>query len=318
MPSVEEINRLVAIAREYYVNKKTQAEIAKEFNLSRPTISKLLQEAEYENIVQINIIDPLYRDSELANKLRESLQLQNVIVVHGSRKNPGIALKNIAINAAIYFCKVMDSTVHKIGIGWGRTMFQVSLAMETAVRNDLQFIPLLGGVGQINPSFQVHQITQRIADVCGGSWLQLHVPGIIENKEIRKNLLDSRDVQDVISNWENLDLALVGIGEAPPFKRNIIFESYVDDEEKTQLLEKKAVGDICMRFFDMKGKTIDYLKQEIISIPLNYLKNTPRVIAAAGGLRKARSIIGASKGGYITDLVVDEDTGIEILQILEK
>jgi DNA-binding transcriptional regulator LsrR (DeoR family) len=318
MPTREEINRLVTIAREYYVNKKTQAEIAEEFNLSRPTISKLLQEAEDENIVQISIIDPLYRDSELANHLRDVLQLQNVIVVHGSRKNPGITQKNIAINAAWYFGKVIDNTVHKIGIGWGRTMFQVSLAMETAVRSDLQFIPLLGGVGQINPSFQVHQITQRVADICGGTWLQLHVPGIIENKEIRRDLLKSRDVQNVISNWENLDLALVGIGEAPPFKRNIIFESYVDDEEKTQLLEKKAVGDICMRFFDMNGKVIDYLKQEIISIPLNILKNTPRVLAAAGGPRKARSIIGASRGGFITDLIIDEDTGNEILQILNK
>ncbi|RJQ44601.1 MAG: sugar-binding transcriptional regulator [Anaerolineaceae bacterium] len=314
----EEINRLVAIAREYYVNKKTQAEIAEEFDLSRPTISKLLQEAEDENIVQISIIDPLYRDSELANHLRDVLQLQNVIVVYGSRKNPGITQKNIAINAAWYFCKVIDDTIHKIGIGWGRTMFQVSLAVETAVRGDIQFIPLLGGVGQINPSFQVHQIIQRIADVCGGTWLQLHVPGIIENKEIRRDLLKSRDVQEVISNWENLDLALVGIGEAPPFKRNIIFESYVDDAEKTQLLEKKAVGDICMRFFDINGKIIDYLKQEIISIPLHILKNTPRVVAAAGGPRKARSIIGACRGGFITDLVVDEDTGNEILQILNK
>jgi len=318
MPKREEINRLVMIAREYYVNKKTQAEIAEEFDLSRPTISKLLQEAEDANIVQISIIDPLYRDSELASRLQDTLQLQNVVVVHGDPKNQGISQKNIALNAAWYFCKMVDDTVHKIGIGWGRTMYQVSLAMETAVRNDLQFIPLLGGVGQINPSFQVHQITQRVADVCGGTWLQLHVPGIIENKEIRKNLLNSRDVQNVISNWENLDLALVGIGEAPPFKRNIIFESYVDDEEKTQLLEKKAVGDICMRFFDIHGKIINYLKQEIISIPLNVLKNTQRVIAAAGGSRKARSIIGASRGGFITDLVTDEDTGNEILQILNQ
>jgi len=318
MPTREEINRLVMIAREYYINKKTQAEIAKEFDLSRPTISKLLQEAEHANIVQISIIDPLYRDAELEAHLQEMLQLQNVIVVHGSRKNQGITQKNIAINAAWHFCKVIDETIHKIGIGWGRTMYQVSLAMNSAIRNDLQFIPLLGGVGQINPSFQVHQITQRIAEVCGGTWLQLHAPGIIENREIREKLLDSRDVQNVIANWENLDLALVGIGEAPPFKRNVIFESYVADEEKEQLLEKKAVGDICMRFFDINGKIIDYLKQEIISIPLNVLKNTPRVIAAAGGPRKAPSIIGASRGGFITDLITDEDTGNEIYQILNK
>lgn len=318
MPTQNEINRLVAVAREYYINKKTQIQIAEEFGLSRPTISKLLQEAEDENIVQITIVDPLYKNADLALQLQSQLQLHNVIVVHGNNKNMGITQRNIAVNAAWYFCKMIDDTVQRIGIGWGRTMYQVSLAVETAVRGNLQFIPLLGGVGQINPSFQVHQIIQRIADVCGGTWMQLHVPGIIENKEIRKDLLKPADVQEVITNWGNLDVALVGIGEAPPFKRNIIFESYVDDDEKTQLLEKKAVGDICMRFFDIKGNSIDYLKQEIISIPLNHLKNTPRVIAAAGGPRKARSIIGASRGGYITDLITDEDTGNEILGILEN
>ena len=51
MPTQNEINRLVAVAREYYINKKTQIQIAEEFGLSRPTISKLLQEAEDENIV---------------------------------------------------------------------------------------------------------------------------------------------------------------------------------------------------------------------------------------------------------------------------
>lgn len=29
-------------------------------------------------------------------------------------------------------------------------------------------------------------------------------------------------------------------------------------------------------------------------------------------------IIGASRGGFITDLIIDEDTGNEILQVLNK
>lgn len=318
MASRDEINRLVAVAREYYLNKKTQAQIAADFGLSRPTISKLLQEAEALNIVQISVRDPLYQNDDLSGQIRELLNLHHVVVVQSNNKNPGITQHNIAINAAFYFSQSIDDTIRKIGIGWGRTMYQTSLAMEGHIRDDLQFIPLLGGVGQIKPSFQVHQIIQRIAEVCGGSWLQLHVPGIIQNKQIRDDLLKPPDVQEVISSWENLDLALVGIGEAPPFKRNIIFESYVDDVEKERLLKKHAIGDICMRFFDINGQEIDYLVQEIISVPLNVLKNTPRVIAAAGGVRKARSIVGASRAGYISDLVVDEDTCREILRIMEE
>jgi deoxyribonucleoside regulator len=90
MPTQNEINRLVAVAREYYINKKTQIQIAEEFGLSRPTISKLLQEAEDENIVQITIVDPLYKNADLALQLQSQLQLHNVIVVHGNNKNMGI------------------------------------------------------------------------------------------------------------------------------------------------------------------------------------------------------------------------------------
>jgi DNA-binding transcriptional regulator LsrR (DeoR family) len=109
----------------------------------------------------------------------------------------------------------------------------------------------------------------------------------------------------------------VGIGESP-VSSEIIFQDDVPDLEKKGLVEKGAVGDICMRFFDKNGKAVSYLKQEIMSIELDELARIPEVIAVAGGIQKVDAIIGASHAEYINTLITDELTALKVIEKLES
>jgi DNA-binding transcriptional regulator LsrR (DeoR family) len=71
-----------------------------------------------------------------------------------------------------------------------------------------------------------------------------------------------------------------------------------------------------MRFFNEKGKPVDYLVQDIMSIELHELSRVPEVIAVAGGEQKVDAIIGASRAKYINTLITDELTAQRIFEKL--
>ena len=55
MDSKQQIKQAVQVSKLYYLDGVTQAEIGKKLNLSRPTISRLLQFAREKNIATVKI-----------------------------------------------------------------------------------------------------------------------------------------------------------------------------------------------------------------------------------------------------------------------
>jgi deoxyribonucleoside regulator len=314
MTRYDEIEKIVQIARQYYEQNLTQDEIAANFGLSRPTVSRMLKKALEDKIVFINIIDPFSKSSEYSQKLQNALQLNHCIVISGRISEVSITRRNIALAAAHYLYEIVQPG-DVIGIGWGRTLYEMAESIEPQAARDVLFVPMLGGIGQIKPSLQVHSIIQKISDAFGGRWVQYHVPGILDNKSLREQLLQTNDVQEMLQLWKKMNKAIVGIGEAPS-SSEIIFQDNVDNTEKIGLVEQGAVGDICMRFFNKEGAPVFYIKQDIMSIELQDLARVPEVIAVAGGEQKVDAIIGASRAKYINTLITDELTAMRVLEKL--
>lgn len=312
MTNYDEINKIVQVARQYYEQNLTQDEIAANFMLSRPTISRLLKKALDDKIVLISIVDPYRKSSELSEKLVKALGLKNCIVISGQVLDAGVARRNIALAASRYLSEAVQPG-DVIGIGWGRTLYEIAKSVEPKKIDDVFFVPLLGGIGQVKPGFQVHSITQKISEAFGGAWMQYHVPGIVENSKLRERLLLTNNVQEIMRIWKAMTRALVGIGESP-LGSEIIFQDNVTGIEKIKLVKNGAVGDICMRFFDKDGKPVPYFLQEMMSVDLETLTRVPEVIAAAGGVQKVEAIIGASRAKYINMLITDELTALKVLE----
>jgi DNA-binding transcriptional regulator LsrR (DeoR family) len=311
MTRYDDIEKIVQIARQYYEQNLTQDEIAANFGISRPTVSRMLKKALDDKIVFINIIDPYNKSTEYSDKLSEILQLKHCIVISGQVHDINITRRNIALAAAHYLADTIQ-VGDVVGFGWGRTLYELAESMEPQTGRDVIFVPMLGGIGQIKPSLQVHSIIQKVSDAFGGRWIQYYVPGIVDNKDLREQLMQTASVQDMLGLWKRMNKAVVGIGETP-VSSEIIFQDNVADIEKNGLVEHGAVGDICMRFFDRDGKPVNYMMQDIMSIELHDLACVPEVIAVAGGEQKVDAIIGASLEKYINTLITDELTAQRIL-----
>ena len=84
---------MLKCSRLYYEDGWTQEQVAKTLNVSRPKVSRLLQRAKEEGLVEIRINDPFSSSSQLEQALLETFGLTHAIVVAGDR-----ALRNWPAN----------------------------------------------------------------------------------------------------------------------------------------------------------------------------------------------------------------------------
>ena len=127
--------------------------------------------------------------------------------------------------------------------------------------------------------------------------------------EERNRLLASKDVADVVSRFDEVDIAIVGIGILEPSQLLKTSGNYYHEDMLQVLAARGAVGDICLHYYDKYGQPV--LREDedpVIGMALEKVKKCPNVVALAGGTDKVAAIKGALTGGYIDVLITDYPT----------
>ena len=316
--SPQHMRFLYTVASLYHLEGKTQMDIADLLSVSRSKVLRALQEARAQGIVQITVVDPSETNASLAAELESRLGLHKAIVVAGHPSDPAFTRQRVGHAAAAHLSETLpaDATV---GLGWGRTLYSVSLALEPKASRNVRVIPLLGGLGKIAPSFQVHDMARVMSEKLGGSWTTFFVPALVDSREAYDSLLASTDVKEVTAAWRDLDVAVIGIGNIDLGEDvQMLFADYLDDRAVGELQAAGAVGDVCMRFFDAAGEPVSGAMPYLFSIELEQVRAIPRVIAAACGASKAAAILGAANGRYFDTLVTDDAAAREIVRLHES
>lgn len=304
MSTRQELQLMLRAARLYYENDLTQQQVADELGVSRSTVSRLLTQARRERIVQIAINDPFARLEDLEARLVGTFNLRQAVVVAGEGLSGDLLRRRLGLAAAEYLQSILGDG-NLVGIGWGRTLHAVTEALDTGQRAAIKVLPLIGGLGQISPAFQVNDLARRLAEAFGGTWQPFYVPALVTNSTALEGLLQLPDVESVIRTWPKLDVALVGIGHFALHRQSsMLFASYMNDEMFEELERRGAVGDLCGRFFDVYGQEC-LSEPGVMGISLKQLKALDNVIGVAGGEGKVAAILGALRGGYPNVLVTD-------------
>ena len=148
---------LYTIAVDYYLSGATQEEIGEKYGISRPQISRYLRKAREEKIVEITVHPPTEIDQvALERGLEQKYGLKKAVVVPFLRRKypPEELIRTIAISAAKTVKKLI-SIHQRIGIGWGKTVYQTVLAIcsdrsgerpKPLMKRELAFYPLIGGL----------------------------------------------------------------------------------------------------------------------------------------------------------------------------
>ncbi len=303
----------VRVAKQYYFDGLSQEEIARRVNLSRPSVSRLLNACVKEGIVQIYIDEVSSFGAELALQIKERFDLNHTIVVP-SGYNIEATKEKVGQAAARYIQSVLMPNM-LIGISWGTTVYHVINHIRSTTGVKCSVIELVGDRENQYQDTDANQMALKLANTLGGSCYLLQAPFMVQSKVLHDLLLQEPPIKTHFEMIQRTDVALVGFGASP--ERSAQRRSgYISIEEMEKLLRAGAAGDICGTYIDINGDVCDdVLNERMISVSLESLRRIPEVIGVAAGEMKAEVITGALRGRYINTLIVDENAALRILQL---
>ena len=316
MARLDELRLMTRVARMYYERDMRQSDIARQLGLSQATISRLFNRARDEGIVRISVNVPQGVYSEMEEELIATYDLRDAIVVDCVSENEQIVQRDIGAAAAYY----VESTIKPnevIGLSsWSSNLLALVDAMHQVPRKPgVQVVQILGGVG--NPGAEVHaaRLTGRLARLVNGKATFLPAPGIVGSQASLDVLLADPYVQEATALFDQVSLALVGIGAVAPSELLAESGNIFSDEELDILRSAGAVGDILLHFFDENGQPVQTsLNNRVVSMSLPQLREVDRAVGVAGGRRKQEAILGALRGDLINVLITDCFTAKRLME----
>lgn len=310
----EEIDLMVRCAELYYLQRMTQAEVARALGLTRLRVNQLLQRARQEGIVRIEVTDPRRASASLADRLIRRFQLEHAVVVPSRASDSAGVMPDLARAASEWVLGHLNE-VAVLGVGWGHTVHSVvshihMLGIQEA--QPVQVVPLLGALGDPRPEFRSNDLAKTLAEGLKGSWQPLDLPFVVETPELRDSLLKQAAVQAAVRLWDDLDLALVSIGYDLS-RSPLVRTPYFGAAELAAAESLRLVGDILSRFFDVEGVIQPLpIHRSIVGIDMERVR-AARVLAVAGGMEKTGSILAALRGRLVDVLIIDASTAAAVL-----
>ncbi|WP_308639965.1 sugar-binding transcriptional regulator [Paenibacillus silvisoli] len=298
--------------RMYYQLDYSQQEIAKRLGVSRPTVSRFIQQAKEEGYVIISIIDPLENNDLLACQIERKFGLKKVVIVNVPHYEDAVVKKYLGPSAAKYIDSVVkDGDI--IATTWGTTLYEVALNLQDRHLKDIKVVQLNGGVSHSETNTYAYEIVNLFGKAFHTVPYFIPLPAIFDNPVVKRTIETDRHIKNILELGKEANIAIVTVG-APTEDSVLIKANYFNEEELKMIFEKGA-GDICSRYFNIDGVVCSQeLNQRTIGVDLDDLKKKEKSILVAGGIRKVDGIYGALQGKYTNVLITDQFTAKYLLE----
>ncbi len=310
-PVTDRSRLLIEAARLYYEHNLNQAQIATRLDVSRPGVSRLLQEARDTGIVKIQIVDPGARGTRLESALREKYGLKHAIVVPSDKQDT--VLKSRMGSALITLLDQLLTENTTLGVSWGSTLQAATEHLKPRRVKNMTVVQLNGGVSKAELDTHATEIAGRMGENYQAIPYLLPLPAIVDTAELKKAIISDRNIAKTLKLAREADIAVFTVG-AFGSKSVLVQADYFEEAEVQALIQAGAVADICSRLIKADGSICSpELDDRTIGIELAELKARPFSIAVAGGLNKAQAIRAGLAGGYFISLITDEDVARQLL-----
>jgi deoxyribonucleoside regulator len=311
MSDAKDRDLLVEIAVMYYLENKTQSEIAEALFISRPKISRLLKSARELNIVDIKI----NYDSDEINRIKKQIQhrfgIENIVIIK-TLSTEEETIKEIG-KAAANELKYHLSDGIKIGMSWGRTVKCMVDQFKPKRYKDIKIVELFGAVEHGDQAEKYLSIGYDFSQKVGGLYYSLPAPLYINDTSTRNILIDNPIIKNTLRMIDNCDFLITSIGAVNTNSPQVIWDAHVESKSRAELIHLGAQGYLCAHFFNQEGHFIDHpINNNIIGIKTDTIKHK-KIFLIAGGLSKWKAIEAVLRGGFINTLVSDDKTLKKIL-----
>ena len=310
-----EDEKLFDVAIAYHVRKKTQKEIAQEYNVSHVQISKYLKLAEQRGIITISVNPPSVTKEDLQwyqIMFKELFGLKNLVLTPGANNTEKSHALLVSF-AAKYITETYDNTSLNIGLGLGRTIHDLcKFPNEMTKKSKWTYYPVCTSIhNKSSRYFDYEQLLRMIAENWGGEYSSK-----FNNMLYFSESLDVDFHKYICDYLSNLDILITGIGSAftlNPATREMFFSQ----EEQSEILTTNLVGDMVNFFFDIDGNIYAPHNKIKNQLTLEQLRATPLRIAVASGFHKVESIVGALRAELVQTLITDMPTAKHVIEYMK-
>ena len=298
----KELAALVQVARLYYEDGLTQAQVAAKIGVSRPQVSKMLAHAREAGIVHIEIRPPAAGDAELLKLLGQRFGIKGGIVL------PNAPRDELLRHSAVYLEEVLRGE-KAVGLGWGYTLGEVAakMALDGGMKGIGKIFPLIGKTAIPNRGYRVNELSQLLAG-SGREAFWLDAEAFPDSSEARDAVESTENFKQAAQLWQTATTALAEIRAYPSVPDEATALRFEDALERQQ-----AVGSLLSYYFNVRGEFISGAGDFAVRIPLKTLGQTPKVIAI-GLTAGSKAVLGALRTGLVTHLIVTEDIARKVLQ----
>ena len=297
----EKLQKLIYVARRYYLDDQKQSDIAREMGVSRPLVSRMLSEARQLGIVKISVAQPESYSSALLERLGDLFSVRDGVLVEDGADDD--ATNQMLSQGAIRLLQRLES--RRLGIGWGHLIGQLVTWLEKNPQLNssvAEICPLVGNANIPARNYQSNENVRLIAKQLGATPHFIHLPALPESVEEKQLLCSTELYRQICTQWERMDTALVNIGNYPSSPDFASLVRYGD-----LLQQAHTCGRLLIYYFNLEGQVIQSDQDFAIQIPLEILRRCPRIIGVCSANTSVQALKGALNTGILTHLVAREE-----------
>ena len=302
---------LTKVAHLYYIEDKSQTQIADLLSLSKSKVCRLLAEARSQGVVEIYVNGTLSWCPALESRIEKKYGLKEACIVEVPGDRPIAQTLGLA---GAQLLKRLMSPKDILGISWGKTLLSLVSNFHESHLKGPQVVQLVGCLNMGGEDMQVMDLLRRLGEYFETRPLALFCPSIVSSPQVKAGLLEDPKIAEVVEAAKRCTIVLAGIGELSTTS-TLYQQGYISPAWWRTLTESGAVGNMCMNFYNADGEACCPAFQEVTmtTTSLSDLKEIPAVIGIAGGPEKLAAIRGALRSGALNILLTDRDTAEALL-----
>ncbi len=289
----------------YYHDGLNQAGIAKRLAVSRATVVNYLQEAREKGYIRISLAPEVFTGHQLAEDLRTRFGLKAAYVMP-SGASVEDSLLRVARGAAEWLPSLL-APGDRLGVAWGRTVYEVAEALEQSRMKDVTVSQLVGSMATPY-GFTAEICSAHMAQNLGAKCINLHAPAVLSDPALAARLRNEPIIRAQLDALSHCNKAIFAAGSCDP-ESHIVGSGVASAQDLASYVAHGATGVLCGRFIDAAGAAVSgALDDRMIGVTLDKLQGLDMGLLVSDGADKVVPMRAAIAGGYVTHIVTSSET----------
>ena len=291
----------------YFMEGRTQGEIADALSTNRLRINRIINEARRSGLVTITLNSRLTSCVELEQKLCADFGLKRAIIIP-TPDDAELVPVLLGQATATYISQLLNADkLTGIGVGWGATLRETVRHMPAMRRPDICVNSVMGGLTrgiEINTFDIASDLARQLSAECA----YLAAPIYSGSPKSRDAIMNQDVFRDAFKRIAANDLILLSIGDLT--NRSLLIRYGLPrDVPVKEIAAAGACCDLLAQFLDQSGRPVDHpINGRAIALPLQDLRKIPNVVVTSGGKNKVKGIAAVLLSGVASALICDENT----------